>query len=65
MTHRPLGIEGTSKELCEAIMTLDEKRMSTFLGKAVGAKILKSIAAQDQSTFPTDVPCCDCCYFGV
>ena len=44
----PLGIEGTSKELCEAMMTMDKKMMSTFLGQEVEMKILKSVAAGDE-----------------
>ena len=42
-----LGIGGTSKELCEAMMANDKAMMSTFLGKEVEMKILKSIAAGD------------------
>ncbi len=44
----PYGIEGTSKELCEAMMASDRKAMSTFLGQEVEAKILKSVAAGDK-----------------
>jgi predicted hydrocarbon binding protein len=44
----PLGIEGTSKELCEALMTSDKKMLSTFLGKEVEMKIPKSVAAGDK-----------------
>jgi hypothetical protein len=44
----PLGIEGTSKELCEALMTTDLKMMSTLLGQEVDMKILKSVAAGDK-----------------
>lgn len=43
-----LGIEGTSKELCEAIMTSDRKAAEMFLGQEVEMKILKSIAAGDK-----------------
>ena len=43
----PLGIEGTSKELCEAMMSSDTKMVSTLLGQEVETKILKSIAAGD------------------
>ena len=42
-----LCIEGTSKELCEAIMTYDRKMISTLLGQEVELKILKSLAAGD------------------
>jgi len=48
VSHCPLGIEGTSKELCEALMTSDKKMFSTFLGKEVEMKILKSVAAGDE-----------------
>jgi len=44
----PLGIEGTSKELCEAMMTNDKKMMSTVLGQEVEMKILKSVAVGDK-----------------
>lgn len=44
----PLGIEGTSKGLCEAMMTSDKKMFSTFLGKEVNMKIPKSVAAGDK-----------------
>jgi len=43
-----LGIEGTSKELCEAMMTSDKEMVGTFLGEEVEMKILKSVAAGDQ-----------------
>lgn len=43
-----LGIEGTSKELCGAMMTSDKQMMSTFLGQEVNMKILKSRAAGDE-----------------
>lgn len=41
------GIEGTSKELCEAMMASDTKMVSTLLGQEVETKILKSVAAGD------------------
>ncbi len=44
----PLGIEGTSKELCEAMMTTDHKMISTILGKEVDMKIPKSVAVGDK-----------------
>jgi len=44
----PLGIEGTSKKLCEAMMTSDKKMVSTLLGQEVKTKILKSLAAGDK-----------------
>lgn len=43
-----LGIEGTSKGLCEAMMNSDKKMMSTLLGREVDMKILKSVAAGDK-----------------
>jgi predicted hydrocarbon binding protein len=43
-----LGIEGTSKELCEAMMATDTKMLSTLLGQEVEMKILKSVAAGDK-----------------
>ena len=44
----PLGIEGTSRELCEAMMTSDAKMVGTLLGQEVKMKILKSVAAGDK-----------------
>ena len=43
-----LGIEGTSKELCEAMMTSDTSMVSALLGQEVETKILKSVAAGDK-----------------
>jgi hypothetical protein len=43
-----LGIEGTSKELCEAMMNSDKNMVGTFLGQEVDMKILKSVAAGDK-----------------
>lgn len=43
-----LGIENTSKDLCEAMMTSDKAMMSTLLGKGVKVKILKTVAAGDE-----------------
>lgn len=43
----PFCIEGTSRELCEALMSVDEKRVGTFLGQEVETKILKTVAAGD------------------
>ena len=42
-----VGIEGTSKELCEAMMISDAKMASTLLGQEMEMEILKSIAAGD------------------
>jgi len=44
----PLGIEGTSKELCEALMTIDKTMVSTRLGKDVEMEIPKSVAVGDK-----------------
>ena len=41
-------IEGTSKDLCEAMMTSDKAMVSTLLGKEVKTKISKSLAAGDE-----------------
>jgi predicted hydrocarbon binding protein len=43
-----LGIEGTSKELCAAMMTSDAKMVSTLLGQEIEMEILKSIAVGDK-----------------
>ena len=42
-----LGIQGTSKGLCEAMMNSDKSMMSTLLGREVEMKVLKSVAAGD------------------
>jgi hypothetical protein len=42
------NIEGTSRELCEAMMASDMGMVSTLLGKEVETKILKSLAAGDK-----------------
>jgi hypothetical protein len=44
----PFGIEGTSKDLCQAIMATDKKAMSTLLGREVGLDIRKAIASGDK-----------------
>ena len=43
------GIDGTSKELCEAMMATDTKMLSTLLGQEVETKIVKSQAAGDKN----------------
>jgi predicted hydrocarbon binding protein len=43
-----LGIENTSKELCEALMSSDKGMMSTLLGKEVNINIPVSLAAGDE-----------------
>lgn len=44
----PLGIEGTSRELCEALMMNDWEMMKTFLGKDLDMRILKTVAVGDR-----------------
>lgn len=44
----PLGAEGTSMELCEALMSHDKSMVSTALGQDVDMKITKSIAVGDK-----------------
>ena len=44
-----LGIEGTSKELCEAMMATDTTLLHTLLGQEVETKIIKSVAAGDKN----------------
>ena len=44
----PLGIEGTSKELCKAMMTSDREMISEALGRKVKMEIPKSVAAGDE-----------------
>lgn len=44
----PLGIEGTSIELCEAMMDFDKSWMSTFLDQEGQIKVLKCVAAGDK-----------------
>lgn len=44
----PFGIEGTSRELCEVLMTSDVKRVGTLLGQEVEVKVLKTVAAGDE-----------------
>ncbi|HEY92296.1 MAG TPA: hypothetical protein G4O17_00935 [Dehalococcoidia bacterium] len=43
-----LGLEGTSKELCDATMNMERKMLSTLLGKEVETEIAKSVAAGDK-----------------
>ena len=44
----PMCIQGTSQELCEAMMNSDKKMVSTLLGKEINIKIPKSVAAGDK-----------------
>jgi hypothetical protein len=48
MIRCPMGIEGTSRELCEALMSWDKGLMSTFLGQEGKIEVLKTVAAGDQ-----------------
>jgi predicted hydrocarbon binding protein len=48
MSKCPFGLEGTSRQLCEAAMIIDEKKISIFLGQGVDMKILKTVAAGDE-----------------
>jgi predicted hydrocarbon binding protein len=43
-----LGLEGTSQELCDAMMSMDGKMLSTLLGKEIKTNIVKSVAAGDK-----------------
>ena len=44
----PYGLEGTTKELCETMMTADKKMISTLLGKEIEMKVAQNIAAGDK-----------------
>jgi predicted hydrocarbon binding protein len=44
----PLGIEGTSRELCEAMMDFDKSWMGTFLEQEGRINVLKCVAAGDE-----------------
>jgi hypothetical protein len=44
----PYGLDGTSRELCEALMELDKKMVSDLLGKPVAMQIPQSLAAGDK-----------------
>jgi len=48
MSQCPVGIEGTSKELCEAMMATDKNAVSTLLGKGISVQVLKTVAAGDK-----------------
>jgi predicted hydrocarbon binding protein len=43
-----LGLEGTSRELCESMMNQDKKMLSTLLGKEIETNIAHSLAAGDK-----------------
>jgi predicted hydrocarbon binding protein len=44
----PMCIQGTSQELCEAMMNTDKKMVSTLLNKPINIKVMKSVAAGDK-----------------
>ena len=44
----PMCIQGTSQELCEAMMNTDKKMVSTLLGQQINIKVPKSVAAGDK-----------------
>ena len=44
----PFGLEGSSKELCEAMEAREEKMISTILGEEVDVKVIKCVAAGDE-----------------
>jgi len=44
----PMCIQGTSKELCEAVMQTDRKMVSTLVGHPINIGIMKSVAAGDK-----------------
>ena len=48
MSHCPVCIEGTSQELCEAIMSTDKKMVATLLDEPINLKVPKSVAAGDK-----------------
>ena len=48
LSRCPLGIEGTNRKLCEALMSLDANMVSSALGQEVEMKILKSVAVGDK-----------------
>lgn len=54
MSHCPMGISGTSVELCKAMMSSDKKMVSTLLGQQIDIKILNSLAGGDK--------CCEFIY---
>jgi predicted hydrocarbon binding protein len=50
----PFGLENTSRELCEATMTIDHEYFRTAVNEKIKLKILKTVAAGD--------PYCDTLY---
>jgi len=49
MSRCPLGIEGTNRELCEALMSNDVNMVGSALGQEVEMKIIKSVAVGDKA----------------
>lgn len=49
MARCPYGLEGTGKELCEALMSADVNMLSSALGKPVDMNITKSVAVGDKA----------------
>jgi predicted hydrocarbon binding protein len=48
MPSCPYALQGTSRELCDALMNTDKKMVSTLLGKEINIKVPKSVAAGDK-----------------
>jgi hypothetical protein len=48
LSRCPLGIEGTSRELCDALMSQDVSMVGAALGQEVEMKILKTLAVGDK-----------------
>jgi predicted hydrocarbon binding protein len=44
----PMCIQGTSKELCEAMMQTDKKMVGTLIDHPINIDIMKSVAAGDK-----------------
>ena len=49
MSNCPLGLEGTSKELCEAAMQMDRKMVGTLVGHPINIGVMKTVAAGDKN----------------
>lgn len=47
-TQCPVGIEGTSKGLCEALMSSDKTMIGAILGQEVKIEIPKTVATGDE-----------------
>jgi predicted hydrocarbon binding protein len=48
MSQCPMAIQGTSQDLCDALMNPDKKMVSTLLGQEINIKVPKSVAAGDK-----------------